>query len=73
MMKHPNYGFDVTDRGCCGTGFLCNPFTSVCPNASSYMFWDAIHPSQRAYSLISNVIVQDQNEFHTICKRFLSR
>ncbi|CAN6444211.1 unnamed protein product [Victoria cruziana] len=64
IMKHPNkYGFEVTNRGCCGTGlletsFLCNPHTPVCKDVSSYMFWDAIHPTQKTNFLVFNAIVQ---------------
>jgi len=51
-------GFEVADRGCCGKGllaisYLCNslnPFT--CSNSSAYIFWDSYHPSERAYQVI---------------------
>ncbi|GLJ08322.1 hypothetical protein SUGI_0086480 [Cryptomeria japonica] len=57
------YGFEVVARGCCGTGlveysFLCNelnPFT--CPDASKYLFFDAVHLTQKAYQFISNVFL----------------
>ncbi|PKI44370.1 hypothetical protein CRG98_035229 [Punica granatum] len=50
-------GFEVVSSGCCGTGlleasFLCNAKTPVCLDASKYIFWDAIHPTDRAYYLI---------------------
>ncbi|PKI44373.1 hypothetical protein CRG98_035232 [Punica granatum] len=50
-------GFEVVSRACCGTGlveasFMCNAKTPVCPDASKYIFWDAIHPTDRAYYLI---------------------
>ncbi|EOA15073.1 hypothetical protein CARUB_v10028437mg [Capsella rubella] len=59
MIENPkNYGFEVSTRGCCGTGllevlFLCNkinPFT--CKNSSSYIFWDSYHPTEKAYQII---------------------
>ncbi|VYS49446.1 unnamed protein product [Arabidopsis thaliana] len=59
MIQHPKkYGFEVADRGCCGKGllaisYLCNslnPFT--CSNSSAYIFWDSYHPSERAYQVI---------------------
>ncbi|XP_002865563.2 GDSL esterase/lipase At5g42170 isoform X2 [Arabidopsis lyrata subsp. lyrata] len=59
MIENPkNYGFEVSNRGCCGTGllevlFLCNkinPFT--CKNSSSYIFWDSYHPTEKAYQII---------------------
>jgi hypothetical protein len=47
-------GFVETKRGCCGTGFFetgeaCNHKTPMCENASQFLFWDCIHPSQAAY------------------------
>ncbi|KAF8085635.1 hypothetical protein N665_0656s0014 [Sinapis alba] len=59
MIQHPSkYGFEVADRGCCGTGalsisYMCNslnPFT--CSNSSAYIFWDSYHPTERAYQVI---------------------
>lgn len=50
--------FEKANRGCCGTGlleatFMCNPNSYVCPNASKYVFWDSIHPTEKTYYLIS--------------------
>ncbi|XP_024004865.1 GDSL esterase/lipase At3g43570 isoform X3 [Eutrema salsugineum] len=59
MIQHPKkYGFEVADRGCCGSGalavsYMCNilnPFT--CSNSSAYVFWDSYHPTERAYQVI---------------------
>ncbi|XP_031396101.1 GDSL esterase/lipase At5g45960-like isoform X2 [Punica granatum] len=57
IQNHQRYGFEVVSRACCGTGlveasFMCNAKTPVCPDASKYIFWDAIHPTDRAYYLI---------------------
>ncbi|KAF7811425.1 GDSL esterase/lipase [Senna tora] len=55
MIEDPQkYGFDVVDSGCCGSGyieasFLCNHISSVCSDPSKYVFWDSIHPTQKAY------------------------
>ncbi|KAK4491644.1 hypothetical protein RD792_002407 [Penstemon davidsonii] len=51
------YNFEVVSSGCCGTGlleasFMCNPKSPVCSDATKYMFWDSIHPSERAYELL---------------------
>ncbi|XP_024924373.2 GDSL esterase/lipase At5g42170-like isoform X4 [Ziziphus jujuba] len=56
--NHEKYGFEVANRGCCGTGlfesaFLCNrwsPFT--CKNVSRYVFWDSYHPTETTYKII---------------------
>ncbi|GAB2260096.1 hypothetical protein Droror1_Dr00010951 [Drosera rotundifolia] len=59
VQKPHDYGFEVVDKGCCGTGLfeegpLCNIFSTLisCPNASKYVFWDASHPTQAAYNII---------------------
>lgn len=51
------YGFEEINVGCCGTGLLetsllCNPKTFVCPDASKYVFWDSIHPTEKTYNLV---------------------
>ncbi|CAN6205193.1 unnamed protein product [Urochloa humidicola] len=52
------YGFDVSTRGCCGTGefevtLLCNQLTAAtCPDDRKYVFWDSFHPTERAYEII---------------------
>ncbi|XP_021692454.2 GDSL esterase/lipase At5g45960 [Hevea brasiliensis] len=47
-------GFDVVNSGCCGTGYLetgilCNPKSFLCSDASKYVFWDSIHPTETTY------------------------
>ncbi|KAL2321099.1 hypothetical protein Fmac_030068 [Flemingia macrophylla] len=49
-----NLGFDEVDRGCCGSGylettFLCNEVSYVCSDPSKFVFWDSIHPTEKAY------------------------
>ncbi|XP_027347794.1 GDSL esterase/lipase At5g45960 [Abrus precatorius] len=49
-----NLGYDEVDRGCCGSGFveatfLCNGVSHVCYDPSKYVFWDSIHPTEKAY------------------------
>ncbi|KAL3522402.1 hypothetical protein ACH5RR_015236 [Cinchona calisaya] len=51
------YDFDEVSSGCCGTGwleasFLCNPKSYVCPDASKYVFWDSIHPTDKSYEIV---------------------
>ncbi|KAG9446098.1 hypothetical protein H6P81_012226 [Aristolochia fimbriata] len=48
------FGFMESRRGCCGTGylefsFLCNSKCAVCEDPTKYVFWDAIHPTEKAY------------------------
>ncbi|KAL5778246.1 hypothetical protein ACOSP7_011172 [Xanthoceras sorbifolium] len=65
LLQNSNkYGFENVDSGCCGTGiieasFLCNPFSfNTCTNASSYLFWDSYHPTERAYKILSSNIME---------------
>ncbi|RID67357.1 hypothetical protein BRARA_D02441 [Brassica rapa] len=59
MIKHPHrYGLEETLVGCCGTGLLeagplCKPLSRTCEDVSKYMFFDSVHPSQKAYSVIA--------------------
>jgi len=55
-------GFEISVRGCCGTGMirasLCDknaPF--VCSDASKYVFWDAIHPTQKVYEIVAELAI----------------
>ncbi|KAI6703684.1 hypothetical protein NL676_012820 [Syzygium grande] len=57
IQRSPSYGFDQALSGCCGTGlleaaFMCNPKSFVCPDASRYVFWDSIHPTEKTYHLL---------------------
>ncbi|RDX96479.1 GDSL esterase/lipase EXL3, partial [Mucuna pruriens] len=60
MIQNPaKYGFDVTEKGCCGLGnievsILCNPFSiNTCSNSSGYIFWDSYHPTEKAYNVLT--------------------
>ena len=57
-------GFVEATRGCCGTGtvettsFLCNPNSpGTCSNATQYVFWDSVHPSQAANQVLSDALI----------------
>ncbi|KAM1115193.1 hypothetical protein TB2_038290 [Malus domestica] len=62
MINNPHkFGFVVTKRGCCGTGFveagpLCNALTPVCADDSEYLFWDSIHPTEATYQYLSKYL-----------------
>ncbi|KAI3464805.1 hypothetical protein Pfo_021468 [Paulownia fortunei] len=65
LIQHPqNYGFQVNDRGCCGTGnievtMLCNKYTATCADDSKYIFWDSYHPTEKAYRVLVDHIIQN--------------
>ncbi|KAK7376133.1 hypothetical protein VNO78_34987 [Psophocarpus tetragonolobus] len=67
MIQNPaKYGFEVTTKGCCGTGeievsILCNRYSiNTCTNSSSYIFWDSYHPTQNAYNVLSSLVLDDK-------------
>lgn len=50
-------GFTETAKGCCGTGTVefgdtCRGLTT-CADAGKYVFWDAVHPTQKMYEIIA--------------------
>ncbi|GMN37103.1 hypothetical protein TIFTF001_006541 [Ficus carica] len=65
VIKSPSqYGFVETRRGCCGTGtvelttVLCNPHTpGTCSNATQYVFFDAVHPTDAANRIIADELI----------------
>jgi len=55
-------GFGQARSGCCGTGLVevaysCNSKTPTCPDASKYVFWDAVHPTSRVYAILAQNIL----------------
>ncbi|KAK6115169.1 hypothetical protein DH2020_007438 [Rehmannia glutinosa] len=64
LIQHPqNYGFEVNDKGCCGTGnievtILCNKYSATCADDSKYIFWDSYHPTEKAYRVLVEHIIQ---------------
>lgn len=62
LIHNPShFGLDVVNAGCCGSGLveagvLCSPESSVCENASKYVFFDSVHPTEAAYYYIFHTI-----------------
>ncbi|GAA0173757.1 hydrolase [Lithospermum erythrorhizon] len=61
ILRNQKFGFKEVAAGCCGTGifeatFLCNSKTPLCSDVSKYFFWDAIHPTEKAYGILSLAI-----------------
>ncbi|CAN1168512.1 GDSL esterase/lipase APG [Linum perenne] len=65
LVKKPSdFGFAEARRGCCGTGtvettvLLCNPKSpGTCPNATQYVFWDSVHPSEAANQVLADALI----------------
>ncbi|XP_027339337.1 GDSL esterase/lipase At5g45960-like [Abrus precatorius] len=54
IQAHKKFRFEDVDSGCCGSGymeasFLCNKISNVCTDPSKYVFWDSVHPTEKAY------------------------
>ncbi|OVA11087.1 Lipase [Macleaya cordata] len=58
-MNNPTkYGFTETSKGCCGSGTIefgdtCKGM-STCKDPSKYVFWDAVHPTEKMYRIIAD-------------------
>ncbi|CAK9148213.1 unnamed protein product [Ilex paraguariensis] len=57
MIQGHSSGFEEVSTGCCGSGyietsFMCNSESAVCKDASKYVFWDSIHPTEAAYYIL---------------------
>lgn len=57
-------GFTEATKGCCGTGtvettsLLCNPKSyGTCTNATQYVFWDSVHPSEAANEILATALI----------------
>ncbi|TVU07550.1 hypothetical protein EJB05_40911 [Eragrostis curvula] len=65
-------GFVNTDSACCGAGRLgaegdCSMLNSsnLCPNRDIYLFWDPVHPSQRAAMISAQTYYDGPAQFTT--------
>ncbi|KAI3724498.1 hypothetical protein L2E82_36278 [Cichorium intybus] len=65
IFQNPHqYGLEVTDRGCCGTGeletvVLCNKLSTTCQDTSKFFFWDSIHLSEKGCDIFVNQVLPD--------------
>lgn len=61
-MNADKYGFEETAKGCCGTGMIEIGETckgqSTCIDANRYMYWDAIHPTQKMNKIIADEAIK---------------
>ncbi|KAJ7963092.1 GDSL esterase/lipase [Quillaja saponaria] len=65
LVQSPSkFGFVEAGKGCCGTGtvettsFLCNPHSpGTCRNATQYVFWDSVHPSEAANQVLADALI----------------
>ncbi|KAM6557466.1 hypothetical protein CsatB_004485 [Cannabis sativa] len=70
VIQNPTqYGFKISKKGCCGTGLIeaattCNSLDKTCVDANDYVFWDAYHPTEKAYKIIVKDIIKSLYEVH---------
>jgi phospholipase/lecithinase/hemolysin len=62
------FGFVNWDSACCGAGRLnaetdCMPNSPLCANRDGYVFWDNVHPSQRAAMIIAQTFYNGPTQF----------
>ncbi|XP_062165467.1 GDSL esterase/lipase EXL3-like [Alnus glutinosa] len=65
IIKNPKkYGLEIANKGCCGTGrievsVLCSQLEpDTCADDSKYVFFDSYHPTEAAYKIIVNQLLQ---------------
>ncbi|KAM3345707.1 hypothetical protein ACQJBY_020292 [Aegilops geniculata] len=64
ILQNPlRYGFVKAARGCCGTGlyemgYTCSEWDALtCADANRYVFWDAVHPTERANQIVAEYLM----------------
>ncbi|XP_054810879.1 GDSL esterase/lipase At1g33811-like [Prosopis cineraria] len=63
-----SYGFEVTDKGCCGVGrnngqITCLPLQEPCEDRGKYLFWDAFHPTEVANILLAKICYSSRSSY----------
>ncbi|MCD7448802.1 hypothetical protein HAX54_046648 [Datura stramonium] len=59
------FGFTETSKGCCGTGTIeygesCKGL-KTCGDRTKFVFWDAVHPSEKMHKIMANEALQAIN------------
>nr|AFK45273.1 unknown [Lotus japonicus] len=62
VMNPKKYGFEEGSKGCCGSGIYeygdtCRGM-STCSEPDKYVFWDAVHPTQKMYKIIADDVIE---------------
>ncbi|XP_062227606.1 GDSL esterase/lipase EXL1-like [Phragmites australis] len=61
------YGFKEVSEGCCGSTVLDAAifiaYHSACPNAIDYIFWDGFHPTEKAYDIVVDKLIQQSTQY----------
>ncbi|RLM56277.1 GDSL esterase/lipase EXL3-like [Panicum miliaceum] len=61
------YGFKDVKEGCCGSTVLNAAvfiaYHSACPNVIDYIFWDGFHPTEKAYNIVVDKLIQQNMKY----------
>ncbi|CAD6335956.1 unnamed protein product [Miscanthus lutarioriparius] len=61
------YGFKEVKEGCCGSTVLSAAvfiaYHNACPNALDYIFWDGFHPTEKAYNIVVDKLIQQNRKY----------
>lgn len=61
------YGFKQVNEGCCGSTVLSAAvfiaYHNACPNAIDYIFWDGFHPTEKAYNIVVDKLIQQNRKY----------
>ncbi|KAK7306591.1 hypothetical protein VNO77_44540 [Canavalia gladiata] len=62
VMNPKKYGFIEGSKGCCGIGTIeygtsCRGM-NTCSDPNKYVFWDAVHPTEKMYKLIADEAIE---------------
>ncbi|EEC80567.1 hypothetical protein OsI_22891 [Oryza sativa Indica Group] len=68
LIHNPGYyGFKDTSDGCCGNTVLNAAifikYHSACPNVYDYIFWDSFHPTEKAYDIVVDKLIQENKQY----------
>ncbi|KAH7291586.1 hypothetical protein KP509_29G023100 [Ceratopteris richardii] len=60
------YGFEVTNKACCGGGKMnaqipCLPLFICCLNRTNHIFWDPWHPTEATNELLANAFLSNNS------------
>ncbi|MFS7972988.1 putative triacylglycerol lipase [Helianthus anomalus] len=70
ILNAQSYGFEVIDKGCCGVGrnngqVTCLPLQQACRDRSTYIFWDAFHPTEAANIVTARLAYSERAPTYT--------
>lgn len=64
-----SFGFSEVSKGCCGSGMIEVGQTCrgrrICSDPSKYLYWDAVHPTERTNQLITGVMLDSIRQIYS--------